>query len=146
MFSGVVGSGCRMHTKVVLHKQTSLRYRIQRWFRGSAARSKQNLQQNRRAAPEDACFHTNVDRTSPLHVVSGLFVQNQSARTSSRTTPGPQFFHNRDPFWGLKSVSCVVVVGDVSAVRYLQNNSEKASLKSVFDLFKSVRSLNGPSV
>lgn len=86
MFAGVVGSGCRMHTKVVLHKQTSLRYRIQRWFRrrrGSAARSKQNLQQNRRAAPKDVCFHINVNRTSPLLVVSGLFVQKQSARTTA---------------------------------------------------------------
>lgn len=86
MFAGVVGSGCRMHTKVVLHKQTSLRYRIQRWFRrrrGSAARSKQNLQQNRPTAPEDVCYHTNVNRTSLLLVVSGLFVQNQSARTTA---------------------------------------------------------------
>lgn len=86
MFAGVVGSGCRMHTKVVLHKQTSLRYRIQRWFRrrrGSAARSKQNLQQNRRDAPEDVCFHINDNRTSPLLVVSGFFVQNQSARTTA---------------------------------------------------------------
>lgn len=73
MFVGVAGRNCRMYTKVVLHKQTSLRYRIQRWFRqrrGSAARSEQNLHQNRGTTPEPQRSHRDAARSSPSLIAS----------------------------------------------------------------------------
>lgn len=117
VFVGVVGSDCRMYTKVVLHKQTSLRYRIQRLFRrqrGSAARSKPNLDQNRRAAPENVGFDINVSRPSHSLITSDLFVQSQSARTTANlqtTRTSPKFLHDFNSLW-LKRVSRVRVVNN----------------------------------
>lgn len=96
MFVGVAGSNCRMYTKVVLHKQTSLRYRIQRLFRqprGSAGRSRQNRSRDRWTTPEKVGLHANDGRSSSSPITSGLFMcttRPPEPHLAPRTTPDSQ--------------------------------------------------------